>query len=207
MARYNIRCQGIPLGNFFLSKTILFCIETFDHMKFYKRKEKGKHEIKKMIPNRQNVPPFARVLTAIICLPPHSDWVSFCCERVGRVFGFTYRKSMTSKDWQSRQWMEGNLDSVYSWTIPTCSCRWHIYSARLYTCFLYCYLYLSNFTAFNEDICNKTKLVRTSYFSELQIFFVNFRFCISYVYLLKTQMMVLTNLCSFVVTEKRAKIF
>lgn len=132
-------------------------------MKFYKRKEKGKHEIKKMIPNRQNVPPSARVLTAIIRLPPHSDWVSFCCEGAGMVFGFTYRKSMTSRDWQSRQWMEGNLDSVYSWTIPTCSCRWHIYSARLHTCLLYCYLYLSNSTAFNEEICNKTKLIRTSY--------------------------------------------
>jgi hypothetical protein len=44
-------------------------------MKFYKRKGKGKHEIKKMIPNRQNVPPSARVLTAIICLPPYNDSV------------------------------------------------------------------------------------------------------------------------------------
>jgi len=185
-------------------------------MKFYKRKEKGKHEIKKMIPNRQNVPPSARVLTAIICLPPHSDWVSFCCERAGRVFGFTYRKSMTSKDWQSRRWVEGNLDSVYSWTIPTCSCRWHIYSARPYTCFLYCYLrvYLSNFMAFNEEICKKTKLIRTAYFSELQIFFstffVNFRLCVPYVYLFRTQVMVLlnfvlTNSSPFVVTERRAK--
>jgi hypothetical protein len=122
---------------------------------------------------------------------------------------------MTSKDWQSRQWMEGNLDSVYSWTIPTCSCRWHIYSARLYTLFLYCYLYLYNFTAFNEEIYNKTKLIRISYFSELQIFFgtlfVNFRLCVSYVYVFKTQMMVLlnfvlTNLCSFVVTESRTKV-
>ena len=90
-----------------------------------------------------------------------------------------------------------------------------IFTVSDYTCFFYCYLYLSNFTAFNEEMYNKTKLIRTSYFSELQIFFrtffVNFRFCVSYVYLFKTQMMVLinfllTNLCFFVVTERRAKI-
>jgi hypothetical protein len=33
-------------------------------MEFYKRKEKGKNEIKKMVPKRQTVPSSARVLTA-----------------------------------------------------------------------------------------------------------------------------------------------
>jgi hypothetical protein len=58
-----MRCPGGPLGNIFL-KTILFCIETFDHIEFYKRKEKGKNEIKKMVPKRQTFPSSARFLTA-----------------------------------------------------------------------------------------------------------------------------------------------
>ena len=66
-------------------------------MKFYKRKEKGKHEIKKMIPNRQNVPPSARVLTAIICLPPNSDWVSFSWRVGGGTLGLH-----TGNQWHRR---------------------------------------------------------------------------------------------------------
>ena len=50
-----------------------------------------------MIPNRQNVPPSARVLTAIICLPPHSDWVSFCWRGRGGSLGLH-----TGNQWHRR---------------------------------------------------------------------------------------------------------
>jgi hypothetical protein len=40
MPQYNLRCPGSPVGNFLL-KTILFCIEPFDHIDFIKER-KGK---------------------------------------------------------------------------------------------------------------------------------------------------------------------
>lgn len=85
----------------------------------------------------------------------------------GRAFGFTYRKSMTSKNWQSRQWTERNLDSLYSWNILTCSCRLREYlqCKTTYIRSSTTSLHLSNVTAFNKQLYTKIKAIRTTLFS------------------------------------------
>lgn len=214
MARYNIRCQGIPLGNFFLSKTILFCIETFDHMKFYKGKEKGKHEIKKMIPNRKM---FLRLLEFLL---PSSVFHRTATERHSAARGRGGSLGLhTGNQWHRRidscasRWKEiltvcttetvPRAAAVGIFTVPD-----YVPASSISTYFSVTSRPLTKRSVTKQRWHELRTIVNCKASS---VPFVKFRFCVSYVYLFKTQIMVLlnfvsTNLCSSVVKESRANI-
>jgi hypothetical protein len=101
---------------YFLLKTILFCIETFDHIEFYKRKETRTTEIEKMVPKRQTVPPSARVLTAhhlsfsaqglnVILLGERRKWGGLwvCIQEINDIEELPVASMDGMKSWQFEQ--------------------------------------------------------------------------------------------------------